>query len=197
MWNNELLQQWAHGQLFIISAPAGAGKTTLAKQLVATFPSVVRTPTLTTRPRRIDEVEGKDYHFLSEEEFAQKVNRGELLEHIELHGYLYGTSREEIEQERSLGHHVILVLDTRGALALKDALHPVLIFIKPPTMEALRDRLLQRGSEDQNTLQKRLEWAKKELSDERHFHYSIVNDDLKKAFDTLASIVIAESHKIH
>ena len=196
MWNKDLVQTWPHGQLFIISAPAGAGKTTLVKQLVSAFPNVVQAPSLTTRPRRGDEVEGKDYHFVSKEDFVQREVNGELLEHIELHGYLYGTSRVEIERARSAGHHVILVLDTRGALALQHVMKPVLIFIKPPSIDALRERLVQRASEDQQSLELRLSWAKKELSDEKHFHYSIVNDDLKMAFHVLASIIIAESHKI-
>jgi guanylate kinase len=196
MWNKDLVQQWPHGQLFIISAPAGAGKTTLVKQLVTAFPNVIQEPSLTTRPRRDDEIEGKDYHFVSKDEFLQKEAKGELLEHVELHGYLYGTSREEIESVRSLGRHVVLVLDTRGAIALKHQLKPILIFIKPPSFETLRARLVQRASEDQKSLEMRLSWAKKELSDERHFHYSIINDDLNKALHVLASIVIAESHKI-
>ncbi len=196
MWNNDLVRTWPRGRLFVISAPAGAGKTTLVKKLTTVFPNVVQTPSLTTRPRRAEEVEGTDYHFVSKEEFLQKELQGELLEHIELHGYLYGTSRSDIEKDRSHGNHVVLVIDTRGALALQRELHPVLIFIKPPSVDVLRQRLLERGSEDLETLEKRLTWAQQELADERHFHYSIVNDDLKKAYDVLASIIIAESHKI-
>lgn len=196
MWNKDLVQRFAHGQLFIVSAPAGSGKTTLVKQLVTTFPSVVQVPTVTTRSQRKDEVEGKDYHFVSRAEFEQKIDRGELLEHIELHGQLYGTLRAEVERARASGYHVVLVIDTRGAIALKKLLNPVLIFIKPPSLEALRDRLVQRGSEDEESLKARLEWAKRELSEEKQFHYSIINDDLKRAFDTLASVFVAETHRV-
>jgi guanylate kinase len=91
---------------------------------------------------------------------------------------------------------VVLVIDTRGAIALQPLLKPVLIFIKPPSFDTLRERLEKRASEDPKSLEKRLSWARKELSDESHFHYSIINDDLTKAFHVLASIVIAESHKI-
>jgi guanylate kinase len=197
MWNKDLVQPWLHGQLFILSAPAGAGKTTLVKQLVAAFPSVVQAPSLTTRPPRADERNGIDYHFVSKEEFLKRQEQGDLLEYIELHGHLYGTSRDEIEKARSSGHHVVLVIDTRGAIALKEQMKPVLIFIKPPSFDVLRERLEQRASEDVQSLQLRLSWAQKELADEKHFHYSLINDELKKAFQVLASIVIAESHKVN
>jgi guanylate kinase len=192
----ELMLSWPYGQLFIISAPAGAGKTTLVKYLVAAFPNVVQTPSLTTRSRRDDEIDGKDYHFVSKEEFLKRESEGDLLEHVELHGHLYGTSRKEIEHARLSGHHVIIVLDTRGALALKHQLKPILIFIKTPTIDTLKERLVRRASEDQKSMEMRLSWAQKELSDEKHFHYSIINDDLQNALHVLASIIIAESHKI-
>jgi guanylate kinase len=195
MWNKELVQTWPRGQLFVISAPAGAGKTTLAKYLTCAFPNVVQTPSLTTRPKRADEVAGVDYHFVSTDEFLQRESQGDLLEHIELHGYLYGTSRQDIEKDRASGRHVVLVIDTRGARALKKELHPVLIFVKPPSMDVLRERLVKRGSEDVTHLERRLEWAEGEMADAHHFDYTIVNDDLHKACDVLASIIIAESHK--
>lgn len=195
MWNKELVQSCKRGRVFIISAPAGAGKTTLVKKLLSAFPNVVQAPSLTTRPPRKDEVEGHDYHFVSKEEFLAREAKGELLEHVELHGQLYGTSKREIERLQASGHHVVLVLDTRGALAVRQLLPAVLIFVKPPSLDALRDRLYQRASEDEAMVEKRLVWAKKELADENHFDYSIVNDDLTTAFHLLASIVIAESHK--
>jgi guanylate kinase len=196
MWNKALLQSMPRGRLFVISAPAGAGKTTLAQRLVKTFPSIVQVPSVTTRPKRVGEVEGVDYHFVSREEFAQREASGEFLEHIELHGNLYATSKQEIEGRRTRGQHVVLVIDTRGALVLKKFLDPVLIFVKPPSFEVLKERLVRRGSEDEQTLQRRLQWAKNEMADEPQFQYSIVNDQLDAAFDVLASIVVAESHKI-
>jgi guanylate kinase len=196
MLSNDLVQQWPRGQLFVVSAPAGAGKTTIVKRVTSAFPSVVQIPSLTTRPRRVHEVEGVDYHFVSKAEFAHRQSQGELLEQIELHGYLYGTSRQDIENERTQGHHVILVIDTRGALAIRDELEPVSIFIKPPSMEVLRQRLCHRGTEDEATMERRLAWAQRELADEKYFHYTIVNDELSRACEVLASIIIAESHKV-
>ena len=196
MWNKDLLRSMSRGLLFVISAPAGAGKTTLAQRLVKTFSGIVQVPSVTTRPKRAGEVDGVDYHFVSEEKFAQREASGEFLEHIELHGNLYATSKREIERQRECGSHVVLVIDTRGALVLKKSLDPILIFIKPPSFEALKERLVGRGSEDEETLQRRLQWAKREMADEPQFQYSIINDRIDDAFDVLASVVVAESHKI-
>jgi guanylate kinase len=196
MLNKDLVQSRPYGQLFVVSAPAGAGKTTLVKQLVSIFPNVVQAPSLTTRPRRATEIDGKDYHFVSEKEFLKREAEGQLLEHVELHGNLYGTSREEVERVRRSGRHAILVIDTRGAIALKHQLNPVLIFIKPPSLETLKERLVHRASEDEKSIEMRLSWAQKELADEELFHYSIINDELPRALNVLASIIIAESHKI-
>lgn len=196
MWNKDLLRLMSRGLLFVISAPAGAGKTTLAQRLVKTFSGIVQVPSVTTRPKRAGEVNGIDYHFVSKEEFAQREAKGEFLEHIELHENLYATSKKEIETQRESGRHVVLVIDTRGALVLKKMFDPILIFIKPPSFEVLLERLEGRGSEDEQMLQRRLQWAKKEMADEPHFQYSIVNNQIDDAFDVLASIVVAESHRI-
>ena len=195
MWNKALVPSMPRGRLFIVSAPAGAGKTTLVRRLVTTFPEIARVPSVTTRPIREDEVNGVDYHFVSEEEFAQREERGEFLERIEFQGYRYATSKQEIEQRLSSGQHVVLVIDTRGALFLKKLLDPVLIFVKAP-VEVLKERLMERGSEDEPSIQRRIQWAKRELADESQFQYSIVNDRLDDALDILASIVVAECHKV-
>lgn len=179
----------------MMSAPAGAGKTTLAQKLVATFPNVVQVPSVTTRPMRDGERAGVDYHFVTEEEFSLRKNRGEFLESVELHGFRYGTSKNEIEECRARGTHVVLVIDTRGARALQKQSDPVLIFVKPPSFDVLRDRLVGRGSEDETTVQRRLEWAARELAEESYFVYTIVNDQIDEAFDVLASIIVAECHK--
>jgi guanylate kinase len=196
MWNETLVRTLPVGKLFVISAPAGAGKTTLANRLVSTFPNVAMAATLTTRAARAGEVPGKDYEFVSKEEFLARQEKGDLLEHIELHENFYGTSSRNVSDLRYAGKHVLLVIDTRGALAIQQLLNPVLIFIKPPSMDVLKERLEGRNSEDESTRQRRLEWAKKELLDEQYFDYSIVNDNIDNAFSVLASIVIAESHRL-
>jgi guanylate kinase len=195
MWNKALIPLAPRGRLFIVSAPAGTGKTTLVRRLVEAFPSIVHVPSVTTRSIREGEVHGIDYFFVTKEEFDRRAAAGEFLEHIELHGNWYATSRREIEERLAEGRQVVLILDTRGALVLKQQLSPVLIFIKPPSQKVLEQRLAGRKSEDEQSLHRRLEWAKKEMADEPQFHYSVVNDRFDDAFDVLVSIVVAESHK--
>ena len=196
MWNSDLIEKCPRGKLFILCAPAGAGKTTLLKHLLKTFHNVKTSPSYTTRSKRASEVEGKDYHFVTKEIFLQKKNSDEFLETIELHENFYGTSKQEIESLLASGVHVLLAIDTRGAFTLKGIFDPVLIFLKAPSVEVLRERLINRGSEEIENLEKRLEWAKNELAEENKFHYVVINDSLEKAFSVLASILVAETHKI-
>lgn len=200
MLNKTVLQQLvptlARGKLFIVSAPAGAGKTTIVEQILSSFPNVVTSISFTTRPKRADETDGKSYHFVSREEFEKKKNNNEFLETIELHGHMYGTSRSDIESLLASGKHVILVIDTRGAFAVQKVFTPVLIFLKAPSFDVLRERLKGRGSEDPDMLKARLLRAQEELEEEKYFQYSIVNDTLENAFFILSSILIAETHKV-
>jgi guanylate kinase len=195
MWNKDLLEKVPRGRLFIICAPAGAGKTTLVKQLLETFPNLKTSLSYTTRTPRADEINGREYHFVSKDIFLQKKARGEFLETIELHGNFYGTSKTEIESLLASGNHVLLAIDTRGAFALQKIFDPILVFLKAPSPEILRERLIQRGSEDLKNLEQRLEWAKKEMTEEKKFHYSVINDSLEKALTVLACILVAETHK--
>jgi guanylate kinase len=196
MWNDELLQKCDKGVLFVISAPAGAGKTTLVKQLLKVFPSLAHVPSITTRPRRPGEIDGVDYTFVSPEEFKGRLERGEFLEDVFIHGHHYATSRALVDEIRDKGRHVILVIDTRGALAVQKQEACVLIFIKPPSLEVLNQRLNLRGTESEEDRKKRLEWAKSELMEEERFDFSVVNDRLERAFDVLASIVVSQTHRL-
>jgi guanylate kinase len=195
MWNDQLLQKGDRGLLFIISAPAGTGKTTLAKRLIETFPSLVLVPSITTRAKRASEQEGIDYVFVNEAKFEEIRNRGEFLEEVFLHGHHYATSKKEIEAFRSKGKHVLLVIDTQGALKIQKQEPSVLIFIRPPSFEVLRERLTMRGTESEADLKRRLEWSARELSVAEQFDFTITNDDLERAFDILASIVVSQTHK--
>lgn len=197
MWSNALLTKTSQGKLFILCAPAGAGKTTLLKKILHSFSDVKTSPSFTTRARRADEMDGREYHFVSKEEFLRREADGEFLETIELHGHFYGTSRQAITALLASGNHVLLAIDTRGAFALQKSFNSVLIFLKAPSLSVLRERLEGRGSEDESLVKTRLDWAKKELTEEKHFHYSIVNDSLEDAFSVLASIIIAETHRIY
>jgi guanylate kinase len=194
---SKCVQSWSTGLVFVVCAPAGTGKTTLAKRVVNTFPNVQFVPTLTTRPKRPNEVHAKDYIFVSKAKFDDCLHRGELIEHVQLHGHWYGTVKSELEAVRQSGTHALLVIDTRGALELRKHMPCILVFIRPPSLEALRQRLEWRGTEDPETIHKRMVWAEREMADEPYFDYSIENADVDLAFQVLSGIIIAESHKVH
>lgn len=183
------------GLIFIVSAPAGTGKTTLVHMLQKEFSCVVESISYTTRPMRSSEISGRDYHFVGREEFEEKIKAGDFLEHARVFGEYYGTSREALFQQLSQGKHVVLVIDTQGALNIKNKLDAVFIFIQPPSIEILKKRLLARKSENSAAMEERLAWAQKEIDCAIHYDYQIVNDDLSTAYDVLRSVLIAEEHK--
>jgi guanylate kinase len=192
---SSLLGNCSKGLLFILSAPAGTGKTTLVQMLTREFPCVVASISYTTRQPRAGEEEGVHYHFISKEGFVQRIAEGEFLEHVELYGDYYGTSRLWVEKQLSQGKHVILVIDTQGAKLLKST-KTISIFIAPPSIEELERRLRLRETDTKASIEKRLLWAKKEMEAQKNYDYLIVNDDLSNAYQVLRSILIAEEHKI-
>jgi len=197
MLNSAYVPPWPEGKIFVLSAPAGTGKTTLAKRLVEQFEALVQIPTLTTRKMRPGETAGKDYLFVSKEEFLDRLKADELVEHVELHGHLYGVSSIYVDAARYDGKHILLVIDTDGAHSVKSRYSDsVLIFLKPPSMEELSRRLEDRGTEDQTVREQRLYRAQKELEDEKIFNYSVVNDTFDDALNVLSSIIIAETHRL-
>ncbi len=191
-----MLGNHSHGLLFVLSAPAGTGKTTLVEMLTKEFDSVVRSVSCTTRPKRPTEQDGVDYWFLNEEEFVKKVHEGQFLEHVTLFGYHYGTGKQQVEKLRSEGKHVFLVIDTQGALHLMGQVAATFIFVLPPSFEELARRLQERGTENYETLSRRLHEAEREIATSTAYHYVIVNDELETAYNVLKSIVIAEEHRI-
>lgn len=185
------------GILFIVSAPAGTGKTTLVEMVVKEFNEIVRNISYTTRKMRKGEKQGVDYHFISREEFEKKIANNEMLEHVTLYGDYYGTAYESVERLLNFGKHVILVIDTQGALKLKNHTDTVFIFIEPPSLEELERRLFARKTEDLAAIKKRIEWAANELKQKSFYDYAILNDELNKSYEVLKSIIIAEEHRIH
>jgi len=180
--------------LFILSAPSGAGKTTILKKVMAVLPGLVFSVSHTTRPSRPGEVAGRDYHFVSREGF-QAIREGTppgFLEWAEVHGNLYGTGRAEVERQLQAGQDVILDIDVQGALQVQKAAAPVLIFIAPPSLTELESRLRRRGTESEDTIRLRLENARKELKFTDRYDYLIINDRLEEAIDSLRSIIVAE-----
>ena len=182
----------ARGGLIVVSAPSGAGKTTLCRRLLEALPGLAFSVSHTTRPPRSGERSGVDYHFVGRAEFEGKRAAGEFLEWAVVGGELYGTSAVAVETSLAEGLDVLLDVDTQGAAAVR-RLKPeaVLVFILPPGPEALRARLLARGSESEEGLERRLRLAAAEVARASEYDYQVINDDLDAAFDRLRAIVVA------
>lgn len=194
---HKILGNLSKGKLFILSAPAGTGKTTLARMASSEFSCVVESVSFTTRAPRGAELEGHDYFFVSKETFLDLADKGEFLEHALVFGNHYGTSKKFVLEKINQGKHVLLVLDVQGAMNLKKMnLDAVFIFIKPPSLLALKQRLMARNCDSSESIDMRLSQAQHELSFEKHYDYQIINDNLLSAFEVLKAIIIAEEHKI-
>jgi len=186
------------GLLFIVSAPAGTGKSTLVEMICEEFPDfVAESCSCTTRKPRPGEVEGHHYHFLTIEEFEAKIKAGDFLEYATVFGNYYGTEKKEVENLQQQGKHVFLVIDTQGAAQVKEhGLEACFIFISPPSMEELRRRLFKRKTESEEKMEERLAWAEEELKVATLYDYRIVNDNLEVTYEVLKSILIAEEHRM-
>ncbi len=177
----------------ILSSPSGGGKTTIAHRLLVERGDVGYSVSCTTRPPREGEVQGKDYHFLTEAEFVSGQKKSEFAESAEVHGHLYGTLRAEVEQVLASGRHVIMDIDVQGARQFAKAFpKSVLIFILPPSADVLVERLRMRGTEDSDSLIRRFKSAKDELKAIDLYQYVIVNDEIDSAVAAVSSIINAE-----
>ncbi len=180
--------------LFIVSSPSGAGKTTLTHRLLQDFPDLGFSVSHTTREPRANEVNGQDYHFVSEDEFRALAEQEQFAELAEVHGHRYGTSVGELDRAKASGKNGILFdVDYQGARQLK-AKFPdaVAVFILPPSMDELKRRLEGRGLDDEETMRRRFAKAKEEIEHYSIFDYVVVNDDLQQALSELRSIIRAE-----
>lgn len=186
------------GSLYIISAPSGAGKTSLVKALLALDPSVLVSVSHTTRAPRPGEQEGQDYNFVSPEHFDEMVGRGEFLEYAEVFGNKYGTSQHWVQQRLAEGLDVILEIDWQGAQQVRRLVkQAVSIFILPPSREALLQRLAGRGQDDSSVIAARMAEAVSEMSHYPEFDYLVINDDFDHALADLACIFRAQRLKQH
>lgn len=177
------------GKLFVLSGPSGTGKTTLIKKITDTLPHIVQSISFTTRKKREGEVDGKDYFFISQEEFDRGLKTDQFLEHVEIFGHYYATSRLWIDQQLMQGKNVVLVIDTQGALALKrQGVEIISIFLKPPSLEELRIRLKHRSSESDQEIEKRIRTAEDELKQAQYYDFIVVNDKLEQAYQDLKEI---------
>ena len=180
----------------VLSAPSGAGKTTIARALVEGHEDVAFSVSATTRPARDYEVDGVDYHFLSEQDFQAMIEADEFVEWAEVHGHLYGTSRKAVENALDDGRFLILDVDVQGAMQMQQRVpDAVLVFVLPPSADALVERLRERGTEGEDTVARRIENARGELEQASQFDYIVVNENLEQAIDEVWSIVMAEGSR--
>ena len=180
----------ARGNLFIVSAPSGAGKTSLVAALVERIPDLCISISHTTRPQRPGEADGINYHFTDRETFLKMVAENRFLEHAEVFGNLYGTSADWVESARREGQDVILEIDWQGATQVRHLVPDACsIFILPPSLQVLAERLRARGQDDEEVIGRRLAGAREEMSHYPEFDYLLVNDDFERALHDLASIV--------
>jgi guanylate kinase len=184
------------GLLFVVSAPSGAGKTTLCKELVSAVPGLRPSISCTTRHPRPGEIDGREYFFIDEARFQQMVRRNEFAEWAPVYGHCYGTPRQALTDMLDAGSDVLLEIDAQGAMQIKKKFDDaVYIYILPPSIEALRDRLLQRGGDSSDEIQRRLQKAREELWSYREYYYIVKNDDMEQALKELEAIILAERIK--
>jgi guanylate kinase len=185
------------GALYIVSAPSGAGKTSLVSNLLGTDRFVKKSVSYTTRGMRPGEENGVHYHFVSADEFEQMKARGEFLEHALVHGNAYGTSRRVVESECAAGYDVLLEIDWQGAAQVRRLMpDAVAIFVLPPSIRDLEERLRRRAQDSEETIARRVAAARGEIAHVFEFDYVIINDDFDRAAQDLISIVRAERHRL-
>jgi len=181
------------GVIFVVSAPSGAGKTTLCRELIDRFADLRQSVSFTTRQARAGEVDGVDYHFVDKADFHRMVNAGQLAEWAEVHGNCYGTSLATLEQAAEQGVDLLLDIDFQGATQLKkNYRHGVFVFILPPNFAELERRLRGRDTDTDEVISKRLKNAEREISEAGWYDYLVVNDDFQTALGELSAIVTAE-----
>lgn len=185
------------GTLYIVSAPSGAGKTTLVGALLKNMPDIKASISHTTRPMRPGEKEGINYHFVSEETFLSLINKEAFLEHAQVFNHFYGTSKEWVEKTLSEGIDVILEIDWQGAEQIRDLIpESKSIFILPPSLEALEERLIKRGQDDPIVIKRRLAAAKEEISHYMMADYLLINDGFDETLVEFNSIILHERLKL-
>ncbi|HHG73518.1 MAG TPA: guanylate kinase [Persephonella sp.] len=184
------------GELFILSSPAGGGKTTISNLLIKEVPNLKRVITCTTRKPRPDEKNGVDYYFLSKEEFESRIKKGEFLEYAVVHGNYYGTPKREVEEELKKGYDLLLVIDVQGMRQIKKNKKDLItIFLLPPSIKELIKRMEKRGDSEEE-IKKRIETAKKEIPAWKEYDYVVVNDQIQKAKENIKHIILSQRLKI-
>lgn len=179
-----------HGQIYIISAASGTGKTTIVGQVLQRDARLRLSISHTTRPVRTGEVHGKDYFFVNVEEFKALIAKQEFLEYAQVYDNFYGTNANVVRDLQAQGHDVILEIDIQGATQIRDILPDAIsIFIAPPSMHELEQRLVGRGTDSEEVIAKRLGKARFEINQARHFDYIVINDDLERACRDVLGVI--------
>jgi guanylate kinase len=188
-----------HGIVFVISAPSGAGKTTLVEALRKT-PNLFYSVSCTTRPPRSGEIDGENYQFLSDSDFRARIEAGDFLEYAQVHGTLYGTLREPVLSNLKNGMDVLIDIDTQGAATIRNCDEPIIrqaladVFIMPPNLEELRRRLTKRGTETAQQIESRLATALREMELWRDYRYTIVSGSVEEDLEKVRHIMAAETY---
>lgn len=178
------------GRLFVLSAPSGTGKTTLCRRILPRLERIVFSVSYTTRPPRAAETDGKDYHFISAASFEQMIRENRWAEWARVHDNYYGTSADDLDRDLAAGYDVLLDIDVRGARQIVERFTgSVTIFIMPPSLDDLRKRLEKRGSDDEQTIEKRLRAAAEEMACRHEYRYIIVNDRIERAAQELLTVI--------
>lgn len=187
----------AKGLLIVISGPSGAGKGTICKRLLQKHPELNLSVSATTRLPRSGEIDGVNYHFMTKDDFKNKIEDGDFLEYAEVYDNYYGTPKSNVEEILNSGKDVILEIDIQGALKVKEnSENGVFIFILPPSMEELKQRIIKRGSETPESLMKRFKSAYKEINFVSRYNYAVVNDEVETATEKIEAIINAEKCRV-
>lgn len=185
------------GKLVVISAPSGGGKTTLCHMLVKEIENAIYSVSVTSRPPRSNEINGKDYFFADKDEFMRMVRENKLLEWANVHGYFYGTSRKFVEENLKKDSCIILDIDVQGGLQIKKKFpESILIFVMPPSMEELERRLIDRKQDSEFEIKKRLKNAQSEIEYASKYEFQVINNQLDEALESLKSIVEARRCRV-
>lgn len=185
------------GLLIVLSGPSGSGKNTVCDMAKEVMPNIWESVSMTSRKPRKGEVDGKDYYFVSEEEFEKNIEDGKMLEHAKFAGNYYGTPRESVQKQLDAGRDVLLVIEIQGALQIKEKIPQALfVFLLPPSMKELKRRLRMRKTETEEKLMERFETAYKEINELPKYNYVIVNDKADEAARKLEAIISAEKCRV-
>ena len=187
------------GKLFVIAAPSGCGKTTIARAILANHPDMLFSVSATTRQKRNGEVYGKDYFFLTKKEFEERIRKGDLVEYEVIYGNYYGTLKSEVRKALDAGRIMLFDVDVKGALSIKKNFpnETVLIFIEPPSIDVLKKRLIGRDTEDEITIARRLERVPMELEKGKEFDVRIINDDLTTAIAQVEEVIAQKMKSVN